>query len=87
MGAGVSTEAKCREIRKNALCGRKPGGADAYSYRESCVSKNINIDNNVQKKEKKEKKAKIANTLREHERVKKYIDFVIKDLERMKARY
>lgn len=32
-------QAACKAIRKQSLCGSKPGGAAAYNLRESCVKK------------------------------------------------
>ena len=29
----------CKAVRKQAVCGQKPGGASAYDLRESCVAK------------------------------------------------
>jgi hypothetical protein len=32
-------QALCKAVRKQSLCGSKPGGAEAYNLRESCVKK------------------------------------------------
>lgn len=32
-------QAVCKAVRKQSLCGSKPGGASAYNLRESCVKK------------------------------------------------
>jgi hypothetical protein len=32
-------QAVCKAVRKQSLCGSKPGGAEAYNLRESCVKK------------------------------------------------
>lgn len=33
----------CKAVRKQAVCGQKPGGSSAYNLRESCVKKDAPI--------------------------------------------
>lgn len=71
--------ASSREDRRQAVCGGKPGGKEAYYFKETCASKNtIN-------------RASEANTKRKTDtkRLKKYdayLEFVKKDFLRIRSR-
>jgi hypothetical protein len=51
-------QAVCKAVRKQSLCGSKPGGAAAYDLRESCVKKDRSATNAAQRAS-KTAKAKI----------------------------
>lgn len=72
-------QAICKAVRKQAVCGSKPGGSGAYTLRESCVKKNQDT------KTKTQKKVTSGDSI-SAQRLKQYVDFVEKDFARFKVR-
>jgi hypothetical protein len=63
----------CKAVRKQAVCGQKPGGSGAYTLRESCVKKIKDTTKPPQKP-------------RSSKKYDDYIDFVKRDLKKVMQR-
>ena len=69
----------CKEIRRLAVCGDRPGGANAYTLKESCIAKvkNPAAVNNLPKK---------STLLDSHKRLESFLEFSKSELTKLIVR-
>jgi hypothetical protein len=72
-------QAICKAVRKQAVCGSKPGGSGAYTLRESCIK------NNPEPRKKQPNKSSKQDAV-DALRLKTYVEFVEQDFARFKVR-
>ena len=77
MGSSLSSPAdESKDARRRKVCGQKPGGADAYHLRESCVLKDKPIAANTTS----------SATRAKTKKIKEYLEKIVKDDKKVQAR-